>query len=240
MSVTINTTSMNLVGSARLIGVLMLITAFVAYFLTPREHYSPISENTTLEEILPHRFGDWTAAPDASGMVLANPEVVEKLNAIYDETIGRIYVNSKGERVNLSLAYGRNQGRSLQIHKPEVCYPAQGFRLLSKETAVIELQGTTVPAMRLIAQLDARIEPVTYWIRSGDYLVSGWFGQNKARLLSGLKGKINDGILVRVSTIGGNTEAGFKLQEEFLRELMYSLEARDRVTFLGRSSVQEN
>jgi EpsI family protein len=221
------------IGSTVLIGALMLLAPLATYFLTPREFNSPISASGSLENSLPSQFGDWVAAPDASGVVLVSPDVTEKLETLYDETVNRIYVNRQGQRVYLSLAYGKNQGRDLQIHKPEVCYPAQGFKLISKETADLELQGKLVPAMRLVTQLGPRIEPVTYWIRSGDYLISGWFGQNKARVLSGLQGKINDGLLVRVSTIGTNTEVGFKLQEEFLRALISSIPVGDRVVFLG-------
>ncbi|MGS0759311.1 exosortase C-terminal domain/associated protein EpsI, partial [Roseateles sp. GG27B] len=53
------------------------------------------------------------------------------LDATYDETLAMTFKNAAGERVMLSLAYGRNQHKGMITHRPEICYPAPGFKLNS-------------------------------------------------------------------------------------------------------------
>ena len=100
----------------------------------------------------------------------------------------------------LSLAYGGDQSHDTQIHKPEVCYPAQGFRLLSSKKDTVQLLGS-VPVMRIITELGPRHEPVTYWIRVGDKVVRGAIEQNLTPTSIAMGGHIPDGLLFRVSEI---------------------------------------
>src|SRR6187455_2857340 len=87
---------------------------------------APIS----LEKMIPQQFGDWREEPQRYVQVV-NPQTQELLDKLYSQILTRTYVNSSGYRVMLSLAYGTDQRGSLQAHKPEVCYPAQGFQLHS-------------------------------------------------------------------------------------------------------------
>ena len=47
----------------------------------------------------------------------------------------------------LSIAYGKNQSDALQLHKPEICYPAQGFTLLAKQNTPLDLLGKPIAAI---------------------------------------------------------------------------------------------
>src|SRR6267378_4531886 len=85
------------------------------------------------------------------------------LDKLYSQILTRTYVNSAGYRIMLSLAYGSDQRGSLQAHKPEVCYPAQGFALQANEAASIATSYGAIPVRRLLTSLGARKEPVTYW-----------------------------------------------------------------------------
>src|SRR4030065_72730 len=72
-----------------------------------------------LEVLIPKTFGDWkideTIAP-----LIANPEQEAMINKIYNQTLTRTYVNPKGERIMLSIAYGGDQSDSMAVHKPEI------------------------------------------------------------------------------------------------------------------------
>src|SRR6218665_4039572 len=81
-----------------------------------------------LEDIVPRQFGDWRELPQDRVQVI-NPQTQELLDKLYSQILTGIYVNSSGYRVMVSLAYGDDQRGDLQAHKPEVCYPAQGFAL---------------------------------------------------------------------------------------------------------------
>src|SRR5262249_52965046 len=128
-------------------------------------------------------------------------DVREALEKIYSQTLTRTYLDSRGRRVMLSVAYGGNQSRATQVHKPEVCYPMQGFTIASMAPAVVDAAALRIPVMRLVAVRGMRVEPITYWIAVGDVVVRGALEQNLARLKYGLTGTVPDGILVRVSTI---------------------------------------
>ena len=60
------------------------------------------------------------------------------INKIYNQTLTRTYINPRGDRIMLSIAYGRDQSDALQMHKPELCYPAQGFRLLNNQRGTLD------------------------------------------------------------------------------------------------------
>ncbi len=83
----------------------------------------------------------------------------------------RAYGNSRGDVVLLALAYGRNQRQEVKIHRPDVCYTAQGFQLVERSSVALPVQGThgaQVSGMRMLVKAPGRVEAVSYWIRIGD------------------------------------------------------------------------
>ena len=84
-----------------------------------------------LEPTVPQSFGDWTELPDQPAQVV-NPQTKELLDTLYSQILTRTYVNKDGYRIMLSMAYGDDQRGGLQAHRPEVCYPAQGFKVASR------------------------------------------------------------------------------------------------------------
>ena len=87
-------------------------------------------------------------------------------------------MNAAGYRIMLSLAYGSNQRGSLQAHKPEVCYPTQGFSITYNEVTTLNTPFREIPARHPFGTLGARQEPVTYWITVGDTAVMGTTQKN--------------------------------------------------------------
>ena len=126
----------------------------------------------------------------------------------------------------LALAYAHEQKQDVKIHRPEVCYIAQGFEQIKKTPNVIYIPDTKpIAAQRLLMRNSNRTETVSYWIRIGDdYPTTGMSARWKI-LRDGLKGKILDGILVRAS-IALNDETGealaYEKQEAFMVDLVNS------------------
>lgn len=215
--------------------VLMTCSVFLAYWLKPNFKTAASYDNFHLETITPNDFGDWKV--DGGTVVgIVNPQQKEVLDSIYSQTVSRTYVNSAGRRIMLSLAYGADQSHEKQVHKPEVCYPAQGFKIIEKSKSTLVTSSGEIPVMRLTAQLGGRTEAITYWIRIGDDIVRGVFEQNKARVTYGFKGIIPDGLLYRVSEINGDTEQSYLLQEQFVRDFIAALNADSRHFFIGKTS----
>lgn len=214
----------------------MAVSAALAILLTPKQLYSDSHyKNYSLDKTIPQSFGDWKI-DEASGKAIVSPDLQRELSKIYNETVSRTYINSKGERVMLSLAYGGDQSRALQVHKPEICYEAQGFKIVYDSTSNIAAATGQIPVRRLVATQGPRVEPITYWIRSGDTIVTGWYEQNKARLRAGLlERQIVDGLLVRVSTIGGDRESAYAVQDQFIAALLASTDSDTHGMLLGKA-----
>ncbi len=201
-----------------LVAAAMVGAVGAAYVATPRIHMADQGPKLELETAFPKQFGDWrldTAMP----VVLPSPDVQAVLNKIYNQVLSRSYVNSKGERVMLSVAYGGDQSDGTRAHRPEVCYPAQGFQMISNTTASYPIAGQQLPVRTLVAKLGGRVEPISYWVVVGEELALSGSEQKLAQLRYGVRGLIPDGLLMRVSTIGNDAPAAYKVHQQFLSDL---------------------
>jgi EpsI family protein len=212
----------------------MIVAAILAYFITPK--LTTRAEPVDFEALIPLQFGEWRME-DTAVLGIINPRLKETLEQIYTQTLSRTYVNSEGRRIMLSLAYGADQSIENRVHRPEVCYPAQGFTLHDKRKDVISEDGLNLPVMRMTAQAGDRHEPLTYWIRFGDTMVRGPLEQSLARIHYGLQGNIPDGLLFRVSEINLDAEESFALQDEFIRVLLKNLTPEARKMVIGSDAV---
>jgi len=135
----------------------------------------------------------------------------------------------------VSLAYGEDQRDGMQLHYPEVCYPAQGFMLQSQQRGVLEVvPGQQIQVKRLATQLgSSRRESVTYWTLLGDKTFSGGIAKKLAEMQYGMAGYIADGLLFRVSSIEPDPQDGYTLHETFSRDMMAGLPAEVRQRLIG-------
>jgi EpsI family protein len=136
----------------------------------------------------------------------------------------------------LSIAYGGDQSKQLQLHLPEVCYVAQGFDMLKNHADQLSTGYGTVPVKRLVARQNMRNEPITYWVTIGDKAVMSGVDQKLSRLMYGLSGRIPDGMLVRVSTIGTDEAGAYALQDRFVNEMLGALDRNGRARLMGAAT----
>lgn len=167
---------------------------------------------------------------------MVNPQTQELLDKLYSEVLTRVYVNSSGYRIMLSLAYGGDQRGAMQAHMPEVCYPAQGFMLKGNERGVLATAFGDIPVRRLFATMGARQEPVTYWFTVGDKAVLDRTRKRIMELTFGLTGRIPDGMLFRVSSIDPDQPHEYRLQEQFINQLLESVSPAVRARLAGFGS----
>ena len=211
-----------------------MVLAFAAgEWLRPTTRLAEIKPPIVLEKQIPEAFGDWRLDPNVRPVV-PDPGLQAMLNELYSQTLARRYINPKGERIMLSIAYGSDQGNeATAVHRPEFCYSAQGFRVrtLSKETVTIG--QTQVPVARVLAQLGQRNEPITYWVTLDESATLPGFGRKLQQIRYGLKGQIPDGMLVRVSSISGSETEAFALQQSFLQQLYLAVPAEMRGRYFG-------
>ena len=210
----------------------MLAAAGLALALTPRLKLADQGPTISLEAMIPKQFGEWKLEGTIASLIVS-PDVQALLDRIYNQTLTRNYVNDKGERIMLSIAYGNDQSYSTQVHRPEMCYPAQGFEIRSMSKDSIDFSGAKLPVMKLVATQGPRIEPITYWVMIGDSAVRGNMEQHLARLKYGLTGKIPYGMLVRVSTISTNESQSYRTQEQFVRDMLGTVPLEYRKILMG-------
>jgi EpsI family protein len=221
--------------SALAIASLMFAASVGAIVARPTSKASDLKQAISLETIVPRQFGDWHEQP-AGFIQLVNPQTQELLDKLYSEILTRTYVNADGYRIMLSLAYGSDQRGSLQAHKPEICYPAQGFVVHTNEPGILKTTFGDIPVRRLFTSLGARQEPVTYWFTVGDRAIEGILQKRFVELSFGLTGRIPDGMLFRVSSIDVDQARAYQMHNEFISQLLQTvpLAARKRLSGLGQ------
>src|ERR1700712_3240327 len=80
----------------------MLLSLALTQMLRPTRYLSDVDGKPDLEHLVPARFGDWEQSAYGAGAVV-NPQQQEALDALYDTTLGRIYVHKPtGRRLMLS------------------------------------------------------------------------------------------------------------------------------------------
>lgn len=216
--------------------VLMASCAALSNWMKPRTLLAEQrGKSLNLEAAVPKQFAGWQLVSNGVQGVV-NPQAQEMLNRIYTQILTRTYVNATGQRVMLSIAYGAEQSRrgGLQLHQPEICYPAQGFEIRSNQPGTLALGSGTIPVRRLASVFaNQRYEPVTYWTMTGDHATVAGYGKRVVELEYSLKGVIPDGLLFRVSSIGVDTAAQFDLQSQFITALVPALGADARTQLTG-------
>lgn len=219
---------------AAIAAALMVAIAGAGQLMVPTRKLAEQRGHFRLSEMVPSRFGRWQPDPYASGGVV-NPQSTTLLNSIYSQILERSYVDDQGHRVMLSIAYSDDQtSAATQVHFPEVCYPAQGFQVHENVRDAIVLPMGTLQVRRLQTSFGKnRYEPLTYWTMAGEQQSLGGWDRKLAELRHGLRGEIIDGLVFRVSTIDTDTAAAFRLQDEFLAELLAAASPQARRALAG-------
>ena len=125
--------------------------------------------------------------------------------------------------------------KDIQIHRPEVCYPATGFTLSPIRPYSIDLANRSIVANSLEAVNGQRDEDILYWTRIGDHLPSSWAEQRLAVARDNLNRKVPDAALVRLSTVGMERNAAEAMLGQFARTMLGSMTPSARRVLVGPS-----
>jgi EpsI family protein len=184
-----------------------------------------------LEALVPQSFGPWKVVP-APAMAV-NPQTQALLDRLYSQILARTYVHQDGYAIMLSLSYGADQRGSLEAHKPEVCYPAQGFSVDSTERTRLTTSFGAIEAQRLATHMGQRKEPLIYWFTLGSQNVQNRLEKRLVELKMALTGQIPDGLLFRVSSIDPDTSGAWQRQEQFVNDLLQQVDVVARARLAG-------
>jgi EpsI family protein len=226
------------VNISAILGATMLATAAAVQLLP-----APVmaTSEPVLAQTVPSVFGEWKEVSSVAEQVDPGKNADEpSMDRPYDDVLMRTYGNSRGDVVLLTLAYGRNQRQEVKIHRPDVCYTAQGFSLVNRSHVafpVTGLGGRQVEGMRMLVSAPGRTEAVSYWIRIGDVFSDNAWAIRYHIFQQGISGRAVDGMLVRVSQIVSGADAAsaerYRVQERFLADLVRALPKSARRQLVG-------
>lgn len=213
-----------------------------AEYLRPRKTLKLLRDGEAMKSIIPPRFDEWGQGENGGDIVL--PETPGSLaSRLYNDRVARTYRRGPDEQpedVMLLAAYGAAQSDVLQLHRPEVCYPAVGFVIVTRRLFDLPVaEGVTVPAVMLAAKSGGRIEDVVYFTRLGEALPQTASDQRWARLKTAMQGYVGDGVLVRASMVRSDPDVeGFATLTRFMAEMILATKAPDRAALIGSPRAQ--
>jgi EpsI family protein len=211
-----------------LIGGAFLAAATTSLVLKPRRTENLLG-TAKLDDLVPKQFAGWQFNT-ASGLVL--PPADQLRDKLYSQLLTRVYARDGQPPVMLLIAYSGAQDGTIQVHRPEVCYPAAGYRLTQIEPHTLALApGVAVPSRAILAETDMRREQLVYWTRLGGHFPRSWAEQRTAVIAENFAGTIPDGVLVRLSSAGNGMTT--PVLDEFARDLYRAVGPRMRQVLLG-------
>jgi EpsI family protein len=215
-----------------LVALLLMMAAFgLGHAWRPEKRLSDMQAKVDLDTMFPKAFADWVV-DDRQPVQLVSPDTQAILDQLYNQVLTRTYVSkTTGERIMLSVAYGGDQSDGTRAHRPEVCYPAQGFEVLANRETTMQTASHAIRVRQLVARLGARVEPISYWVTVGDRIALTGTEQKLAQLRYGVNGFIADGMLVRVSNIDSQpAEKSYALHQRFVQAMSAAINPQ----WLGR------
>ena len=212
-----------------LIGGAFLGAAALAYARTPRTVEDFLGK-AKLDDIIPKHLADWSFV-SASGLVTAPEDQLSRL--LYSQLLTRVYSAPNQPPIMMLAAQSASQTGVLQIHRPEVCYPAGGFQLSPVIEHDIPVGPLTLRTNQLTATADGRSEQIVYWTRIGRHLPISWSEQRWAVAQDNMKGIIPDAVLVRISVSTNDRDEALAVIDGFTRSLIASLSPLARKVLIG-------
>jgi EpsI family protein len=199
-----------------LLGATMLAASGLAAARIPVPNRPPLTKQA-FEAMIPKVIGEWTYL-SSSGLVLPPPDALS--DRIYDDLVTRIYQRADGASMMLLIAYNNKQDGVVQIHRPEICYPAGGYTLSPTDDVDLQIGPQAIlPCQAFAASSNVRDESILYWSRLGTAFPRRWSEQRWAVAQANLNGIIPDGLLVRVSTLGGDLAGTLPIMQQFVQQL---------------------
>ncbi|MEP3224706.1 MAG: exosortase-associated protein EpsI, V-type [Parasphingorhabdus sp.] len=206
------------------------LAAGLAYARMPQVIF-PAVEKTDFEKLIPENIGLWRFET-SSGVVLPPPDALS--DRLYDNLVTRVYTAPEDPPIMFLTAYSNTQDGVLQVHRPEICYPAGGYELT--ETQPMEIDnglGGKIQANAFTATGRGRTEHVLYWTRIGSEFPVQWSQQRLAVIKANLRGIIPDGVLVRTSLIAPNFDEALPHLSKFAAQLNQGMNKQGRALLSG-------
>jgi EpsI family protein len=212
---------------------LLLATTAASQLLRPTRMFDTLSQGE-LDAAIPKTVGDYRFAT-SSGLVL--PPRDELSERLYDQVVTRVYVAPERLPIMALFAYGSVQNLSLELHRPDECYPQQGFAITAPEPLPLVLGARRILASLLTARrANGYVEQVVFWSRIGAQFPQDRAAQSVLVARENFAGRMPDGLLVRLSVPTGERARAIAAAQTFLHHLDRALTPVGRRIVLGETA----
>lgn len=218
--------------------ILLLILFAGTYLLTlsirPELNTIDQMEIPNFETTIPNKLPNWQ---NITPKYIDIKDISENslVNKVYNQTLDKVFTNANNQIVVLTLGYGLNQTDEHRVHKPDTCYPAQGYNIESNDEITLSIMSKEVPARFLKGVSKQDTEYVTYWIVIGGVATANDWEFKKQQLKFALEKKVPDGLLFRLSSNNVTAEEALKIHTQFANQLAIALNPRARQFFFGKT-----
>ena len=205
------------------------------------QRVTPEIESSALATI-PTQFGPWSQVKNDDGVV--SPSLQDEHGrpiAIYDRIVSRTYMRPGHAPIMLMIAYKRQQYQEDRVHRPELCYYAQGFVVTRSARQTLRMGGRDFSAASFVAESPQRRETVLYFIRTGSSITESSVAERLALFKAGLSNTISDGVLVRASVVQDpsspeSVQSTVSLMQTFLGDLVSASSSNAKAVLIGQAA----
>lgn len=207
-----------------------MLAATLPFLLRPMRAEERLGDRT-LDMIVPRSFAGWRIV---GGDDVVLPDEEQELR-VYEGVLSRTYGRADGTTVMFVAVYGRAANRRMTIHRPDGCYPSQGFTITRNRDVPIPLApGLVVGGREMLADRGERHETVLYWRRLSDETPSDLLAENALYYRRAFAGIVADGALVRMSVVGIPPVRARAVMTGFAQALYAASSPRAREVLVGR------
>jgi EpsI family protein len=190
--------------------VVLIITVFIikSGLISKKPEITRLSLND-----FPYTVGDY------KGVDLEYPDWLEDaLKA--EEFIIREYTNSKGDVLKLYAAYFTSR-KGTSTHNPDVCYPAQGWKIEEKGTDSIKISDKKYTLAKRVFRRDHDEQIILFWFQSGFRVFSDKLKHQLVVIKNAIFTNQMQASIVRVSCLENvSLDEALKKEEDFSKEVI--------------------
>lgn len=163
---------------------------------------------------------DWSAVPYQFDGWIGTDAQFDYIYAVdpADTSLVRVYREGNGLPVSVYIGFYSDLATILDVHTPELCYPAQGWIILSSRTSPAGVyRGRRITEKEALMGKDGDRRLVVWWYNAGSRPLENRIRYVYTMLaMSTFTGR-TDGSMIRMDTPveNGNEAAAYKRIEEF-------------------------
>jgi EpsI family protein len=147
-----------------------------------------------------------------------------------DSSLLRIYRTARTDSVIVVyVGFHRDLLTGLDMHSPDLCYPAQGWALISQKTSEIGLfRSAALRVNQIVVSKDGEFRLVAWWYQSGSHDFQGRIRQVYRMMFLAMFNGRTDGDIVRLEVPFRNRDDEPKADERLLKFTALLFPALDR------------